>query len=66
MNISFNYKKMGDFQYELELPPTHGWNGVKEKTCKVKLAMTGNKLVVRKGGGYESFLEFLHKKGVLT
>ena len=32
----------------------------------VKLGLSGTSLMVRQGGGYSDFLEFLDKKGMLT
>ena len=35
-------------------------------TKRISLAMSGDKLMVRSGGGFQDFFEFLSKKGFLA
>jgi len=65
-NVKLDFERVADFVYQIQLPPKTGWNGTKEKKVKCKLAVSGMQLVVRAGGGYQSFLDFLHRKGVLN
>ncbi len=41
-------------------------NADESRVCRAKLALSGIDLVVRSGGGFCSFYEYLHRKGFLN
>jgi len=58
-NIEIPITKLADFSYELVMPEG-------KKNVRLLFKLSGTLLMVRSGGGYCSFLEFLERKGFLN
>ena len=63
-NIKLPIAKVKDFVYELQFP--NQYSNDKPVHRLVKLGLSGTTLMIRQGGGYTDFLEFLDRKGFLN
>ena len=65
-NIHLPLRKLEDYSYELEVLP-NPWSQEPplKTTMRLSLGLSGDQLIVRHGGGYYDFLEFLDKRGYL-
>ena len=67
-NIELKIKKQKDLIFEIQVPIN---SQVSNEQCPqyltkvIKLGLSGGQLVVKVGGGYFEFLEYLDRKGVL-
>ena len=63
-NMRIPIKKIKDFVYEIQL---QNFQQPDKPTVRIlKLGLSGSSLVVRQGGGYYDFLEYLDRKGFLS
>lgn len=66
-NIELKIRKQKDLIYEIQVPINSQISAEYPQylTKVIKLGLSGGQLVVKVGGGYFEFLEYLDRKGIL-
>lgn len=58
-------QRIDNFMYQIQIPNVKQYQGEKFCTMKIKLSLSGGQLMVKTGGGFKLFLQWLGEKRVI-
>lgn len=58
-------QRIDNFMYQIQIPNVKQYQGEKFCIMKIKLSLSGGQLMVKTGGGFKLFLQWLGEKRVI-